>query len=291
MKKLLIVLSSFLLFIVHRSSTSAHLPGQPPFFKVNGVYSAYYPVSGTSLEDFILPQDIAVDKYVINEEIVFEIEREQLPVPQEIVEKTKFVWKFGDGTEAEGLINNHVYTKPGSYILFIYADTSSFEKGVEPQLIQSTLINVFSKSDDEAPRAVIKINNRGVTDPSAEWLTFNPGEKLTFDASNSSSARGITEYIWDFGDGSSATGRVVTHTYKDIPLVLPVLRIKTADGFIADNFVEVQNIEDGYTQSKDISTEDGNRNSVILKNKSAILSILVVVSLVSVMILLKRKKK
>jgi len=40
------------------------------------------------------------------------------------------------------------------------------------------------------------------------------GEERTFDATGSTSDSGnITSYQWDFGDGTTATGAVVTHTY------------------------------------------------------------------------------
>jgi chitinase len=49
------------------------------------------------------------------------------------------------------------------------------------------------------------------TDPASP----NPGESITFDASGSSDSDGsITSYEWDFGDGSTATGQTVSHTYE-----------------------------------------------------------------------------
>ncbi len=40
-----------------------------------------------------------------------------------------------------------------------------------------------------------------------------PGQAITFDAS--SSAGGPTQYTWDFGDGTTAVGKVVTHAYPN----------------------------------------------------------------------------
>ncbi|OOZ39544.1 hypothetical protein BOW53_11190 [Solemya pervernicosa gill symbiont] len=44
--------------------------------------------------------------------------------------------------------------------------------------------------------------------------SIDSGESVNFDASTSSDIDGsVAEYRWDFGDGSSATGRQVTHLY------------------------------------------------------------------------------
>lgn len=52
-------------------------------------------------------------------------------------------------------------------------------------------------------------------------FTFSPekpimGEEVTFDASASYAPGGtITDYLWDFGDGTNATGIITTHTYNN----------------------------------------------------------------------------
>jgi chitodextrinase len=58
----------------------------------------------------------------------------------------------------------------------------------------------------------------GNQSPTASFTTSDSSvsldEVITFDASGSSDTDGtITSYEWDFGDGSTATGKTVTHTY------------------------------------------------------------------------------
>jgi len=53
------------------------------------------------------------------------------------------------------------------------------------------------------------------TDP----LTF------IFDASGSTDDRGIESYSWDFGDGTSGTGVLVTHTYSDVGTYIVTLTV------------------------------------------------------------------
>jgi len=56
---------------------------------------------------------------------------------------------------------------------------------------------------------------------------------VSFDASGSTDDNGITEYLWDFGDGGSSSGLSVTHTYTaagDYDAVLSV-----SDGELSDS--------------------------------------------------------
>src|SRR5437868_5068562 len=104
MKKLLLVffITAFLLF--KPPSASAHLIGQASFFKMNGKYTNLYPVQTTSISSFILPQDTSPDNYLVNTPIKLEMDTSKLQIPQEIIDKTKFDWDFGDGTRGKSLI-------------------------------------------------------------------------------------------------------------------------------------------------------------------------------------------
>src|SRR5258706_6767331 len=254
MRRLYFLLS--IIFFLLSQPVSAHLQGQPPFFKVNGIYSQYYSVPSTSLDTLGLPQDIGPEAYLVGQRLKFELDAAQLAVPQEIIAKTKFKWDFGDGSHSEGLANDHSYAKAGSYILMIYADTSSFERGTSPQLLQSIMLYIVSSKDYPVPRSVFSVNGKSVTDPIGDWLVFKPDETLTFDGSHSAAQSEITSYFWDFGDGTSASGKTVTHKYKDMALVFPLLRIKTLDGFIADSFVEIHNSDELPNQKEKSSADD-----------------------------------
>lgn len=218
----------------------AHMAGQPPFFKVNGVYSALYPVPTTSIADFPLPQDLGPENYLVGKPIDFEIDTNQLPVPSDIVQKTAFSWDFGDGGSGSGFKNSHIYTKQGSYILTIHAQ---YDQVSGKALFQSVLLNVLPSSDYQLPQANILVNGKTSNDPLVDVLKFPYGSQLTFDAGGTSAASSkIVSYFWDFGDGQSANEIKVIHTYlKDLPQqqVFPVLRVKDENGFIADSFLEI----------------------------------------------------
>jgi len=276
MKKFLLILIIFLLSV---APVSAHLIGQPPFFKVNGVYSNFYPVSSySSDQNKILPQDYSSGAYVVNEPISFELDKSQLEtiVPKEIVAKTDFLWDFGDGAKGKGLANKHVYTKPGGYTLNIFADTSTFEQGVQAQLLQSTYFNVLPDKNYKIPQAVMLVNGQKVTVDQATGTTqdvfdVNFKEPVHFDASTSViGSSKVVSYEWDFGDGKTATGTKVNHTYVgDAQLLTPVLTLTDEKGFISETSVGIKN----NGSVKNDATTANNENGDVSSSKEWYISI------------------
>jgi hypothetical protein len=240
--RLRILAISLFLFIIHHlliiNPVFAHLAGQPPFFKVNDIYSSLYQVPMISLDDFMLPQDIAPQNFLVGEKIDFEIDQSQLPVLPSILGETKFYWDFGDGGVGEGLQQSYTYQKPGSYFLTIKAQYQT----EYPQLLQSMLINILPSKDYKLPKAVIKVDKFITKDPLTDFYTARPNSQHTFDANQSDGGGSkITEYTWDFGDGDTGKNSKENHQFQTkYSQVFPVLRIKTADGFIADSFMEIK---------------------------------------------------
>lgn len=288
LKFLFIIL--FLLLVIQNSppltpNSYAHLPGQPPFFKVNGVLTGYYPVPVSSNPDFKLPQDIAPASYLVGETIEFEIDTNLLPTPKEVTEKTDFTWDFGDGESGTGIKNSHSYPKPGSYILEVKAKYNGDIVG-EPQLIQSMLVNIIPAKDYQLPKSVFSVNGFQSNDPLTDALDARFNQEFKFDATLSQSSSPITEYIWDFGDGETASGSKVTHRYSTNPYtVFPVLRVKTADGYIADSFMQIKD-----ESSFDTKTASSN----LPKDNPLIYLYLMILAIgvgISVFIIVKKRKK
>ncbi len=240
-KTLFLTIVLFFLCFISVEKAQAHLPGQPPYFKVNGKYSLYYPVYSTSLSDFPLPQDIAPEIYTVGQTINFEFDITQMPAPPDVVKKTKFMWDYGDGTKTEGLKNNHSYSKKGSYVMRIMASYNN----EEPQLLQTTFLSIVPNKEYKLPKAVIVLNGRQISSPLTDVvnLDLNKQQEVTFDGTKSvAPSSKIVSYFWDFGDGSSSTESVVKHIIKQKgQLVFPLLRIKDSDGFIADTYVQITN--------------------------------------------------
>lgn len=238
--KFTIIFLGIFIWLFFGSTVEGHLAGQPPYFMVNGRYSNLYPVPLTSLDNFELPQDLTPDKYLVNRMIKFELDVSKLPAPPEIVLKTKFNWDFGDGGEGHGLAMVHTYSKIGSYIIKIYADDGTTPK---PQLLESAFINIVPNLGYSLPQAVIKINGQTSNDPLTDILQFNLSDSLSFDGSASIDQSGkVISYLWDYGDQKSENIPKSSHKYSnDLSQIFPVLRVKDENGFIADNFVEIQN--------------------------------------------------
>ncbi len=269
------ILVPFILYTLYAIPViSAHTFGQPPFFKVNGEYANLYPVPVTSLYNFDLPQDLAPGNYLLNQPINFEMDKGRLPAPPEIVLKTKFSWDLGDGTHAQGLSTTHTYTRGGSYILKIYADDGTTPN---PQLLESALINILPQSSYQLPQAKILINGKESHDPLSDVLSADLKDSLPFDGSKSTSSNKITEYFWDFGDQKSGFGVNQAHTYpKDLSQIFIVLRIKDENGFLSDNFVEIQNTQNGKEQNSTTSSPVKKSNQLPL----SLLSLVILIGLI-----------
>jgi hypothetical protein len=240
MRKLFIICCSLFLLCLKPQTINAHIAGQPPFFLINGTYTGFYPVYISSLSSFNLPQDIAPENYLINQSLNFEIDSAMLPFPQSVIDKTTFNWDFGDGSNAEGLAAEHTYKKMGSFLLTITANYHGYSDPNAKPILQAILLNIVPNKDYKLPQARIKIDHTIIKDPNNPVeISENP---VTFDAalSTQGSAK-IVSYFWDIGDGESTTQPSFQHTYTDSTktYIFPMLRIKDANGFISDTFVQL----------------------------------------------------
>lgn len=67
--------------------------------------------------------------------------------------------------------------------------------------------------------------------PTAVVTATGSGRTWTFDASGSQDADGaIVDYLWDFGDGTTATGATATHTFPEVAASYAVALVTTDDG-------------------------------------------------------------
>ena len=116
---------------------------------------------------------------------------------------TMYGWNFGDGSRNDFTASsyiNHTYQTAGTYTanLTVY-DNRLAENSV------AVLIFVRTAPD---------VNVAPITNAGSD-ITAEIDEVITFDGSQSSDPDGsITDYSWDFGDGTTGTGINPTHSYS-----------------------------------------------------------------------------
>ncbi len=121
-------------------------------------------------------------------------------------------WAFGDGARAYGVTVEHTYVSYGTYLVIL---TVSDDGGA----VDSTSVLVTVRN--QAPTAAINAT-------STSALT---GVELSFDGSESTDPENqISEHIWSFGDGGSATGATAKHSYADDGWYVVRLTVVDQDG-------------------------------------------------------------
>ncbi len=109
-----------------------------------------------------------------------------------------YTWHFGDmSPPQEGKEVRHAYRLPGNYTVTLEVDDGNL---VSNSLAQTS--------------AIISVNEPPDTNAGLDRIV-SPGEKVMFDGSATKDRDGyIKSYKWDFGDGNTAKGKKITHSYK-----------------------------------------------------------------------------
>lgn len=123
-----------------------------------------------------------------------------------------FRWDFGDGQSASGETVTHQYANDGTFtVILTVRDNAGNE----------TVCTATVAVGEGEP-----ICDFTVTPPNP-----NTNEPVTFDGSNSSDPEGGTlTFAWNFGDGNTASGEVVTHTFTSEDNFLVTLTVTDPEG-------------------------------------------------------------
>lgn len=108
-----------------------------------------------------------------------------------------YVWNFGDGTTGSGVVVTHQFRAVNTYPVML---TVTDQRGA-----QATLTRPVPVGAGAPPTVVFTTSPENPA----------PGKNIFFNASESKAAEGrvLVEYFWDFGDGTTAFGAAVSHTY------------------------------------------------------------------------------
>jgi PKD repeat protein len=126
-------------------------------------------------------------------------------------------WSFGDGGSATGSKVSHVYTTAGTFTATL---TVTDSKGQTSE-VGTPVIVTAPVVTNKAPQAAISATPTSGSAP----LT------VSFDGGGSTDSDGtISSYVWNFGDGSSATGKTASHTYTTEATFTATLQVTDNQG-------------------------------------------------------------
>ena len=139
----------------------------------------------------------APEKVCVDTNINFDASATRDDTPKNLT----YMWNFGDGSRADGEQVSHKYTRGGTYNVLLTVDD-----------------NANTPCSLDSAQKTIKVNSaptaRAGKDITLCLKSLDEDYNIVFDGSGSSDPDGDTlNYMWNFGDGSTASGKRVTHTY------------------------------------------------------------------------------
>jgi len=133
----------------------------------------------------------------------------------------RYEWDFGDGNTATGIEVEHVYVENGVFMTTLIVTDDDF----------ATDSTTATKNVLNRPPVALLAKNAS---------TIMMGEAIRFEASESYDPDGIiVSYIWDFGDGNTATGKTTDHTYNKKGTYTTILTVTDNDGHSVLTVVEI----------------------------------------------------
>lgn len=133
---------------------------------------------------------------------------------------TSYKWYFGDNSAVDTTLNPiHTYNNPGQYTVKLVAYNGA---GCSDSIVKISLVKI-------GPPVISSIRNLPASGCAPQIVTMVP--VIT-------AGPRIVSYSWDFGDGTTSSDSVPTHTYPN-PGVYDVVLTVTAEGGCSDTLLIV----------------------------------------------------
>jgi PKD repeat protein len=177
------------------SEGSLLFPSSPVTFSyTNGIFCNSAPP--------VLSFSMSPAKPMAGQPVTFDATRSFVPDGGRIVEY-KWMPEGSSGPYLYGPIVTHTYGSAGDYIFKVEISSENYNETIYMNL--DVTVAEYAPPSPGRPVAKFTMN---------PYVIFE-GDTITFDASNSYDPDGDElSYEWDFGDGQTATGMIVTHTYS-----------------------------------------------------------------------------
>jgi len=161
------------------------------------------------------------------------------PVLEDTIVLYSWDWD-GDGTydeTSEEAVVTHTFDEAGTYEVTL--KVTAFE-----DISDTDSLTVTIDEPNEVP----------IADPGGPY-TATAGEELTFNGSKSQDPDGsITEYIWDFGDGSTGSEVNPVNTYDEAGEYTVTLTVEDDDGALSAEVTTTVTVEEEEEESNPVNT-------------------------------------
>jgi len=139
-----------------------------------------------------------------------------------------YVWFFGDGATAEGVVVKHTFAKAGKYTVSLAVTNESGNTAIATKTIT---VKEISPTPTPTPPPC--------PSPSGVAISISPSSPTTDDiitftgSAVDGDGHAIVSWEWNFGDGATASGQVVTHRFTKAGSYKVVLKVTNDCGAYA----------------------------------------------------------
>ncbi len=151
-----------------------------------------------------------------------------------------FSWVYGDGTTGTGASTTHLYNQTGSYEATVFASDAAGRTATSEVRVVATALNLSGGDDGPssagAAPAASPLTIRIVDTPSSGGAPLSVWATASIEGGT-----GLSEVVnWNFGDGGTASGQVVTHSFSTLGTFNVTVSATDSNGSTGSNSTRVR---------------------------------------------------